>query len=748
MRRFAAVMTVAAGAALALPWPWPWAPAAFAAPAAAPAVAITDVRLQNLGGAQADIPFTFGQAFAPGHLRRQDALVARLEDGTALHLQLDVKATHADGTVRHAIVSGILPELGARRTATLALVKAAPGPSPSPAARDATVKRLLDAGLEASVDIAVDGATYRATLRDALLAAGPAKPAAWLDGAVVREWRAVAPLRTAAGAVHPLLGASFAVRWYPGLEKQARVEVVVENTKTFQAGARNLEYDVDVKVGGRTVYEKQGLVHYRHARWRQLAWWDEQRAPDLHVRPDGAYLIATRAVPNYDQSIVPHPAALADLARRKPDDGGPMAIGPVKPYMPTSGGRGDIGPLPIWSAMYLLSTDVRARDAMLAAAEGSASWSVHLRDERTGYPLRVDTPAYRKLSTHMNLAHSGPLPVPRCAGKDGKASNDKATCGSPYTHDTAHQPSLVYLPYLLSGDYYYLEELQFWAATNPLATAPENAGFGQGLVRWQQVRGQAWSLRTLGHAAYITPDAHPLKGYFTKQVDNNLAFYGAAYVAGKPNRLGAYDGSGANAFRVERSAPWQDDFLTWSFGHLAELGFDKALPILRWKATYPVGRMTAPGYCWTEAAAYSLILRDGKGDRAPVFDSFARLYQANYDSDTYRTDDGKRVAHPSGTRFIDQPCASQAQANWLAAINKGGWTRGRMAGYAGSAIGYPANMQPALAMAAGAGVPGAKEAWERFEARADKPDYSKAPQWAIVPRTGGAAPPSTAPSAK
>ena len=26
---------------------------------------------------------------------------------------------------------------------------------------------------------------------------------------------------------------------------------------------------------------------------------------------------------------------------------------------------------------------------------------------------------------------------------------------------------------------------------------------GEGLVRWMQVRGQAWSLRTLGHAAYI-----------------------------------------------------------------------------------------------------------------------------------------------------------------------------------------------------------------------------------------------------
>ncbi|RNF27893.1 hypothetical protein NM04_26085, partial [Massilia aurea] len=78
----------------------------------------------------------------------------------------------------------------------------------------------------------------------------------------------------------------------------------------------------------------------------------------------------------------------------------------------------------------------------------------------------------------------------------------------------------------------------------------------------------AWSLRTLGHAAYITPDAHTLKDYFVKQLDNNLKFYHATYVTGNPNQLGVYDGSGSGSFKVAASAPWQDDFLTWSFGYL------------------------------------------------------------------------------------------------------------------------------------------------------------------------------------
>ena len=112
--------------------------------------------------------------------------------------------------------------------------------------------------------------------------------------------------------------------------------------------------------------------------------------------------------------------------------------------------------------------------------------------------MRTDNEKNRLISTHMNLAKKGPLPVPRFAG-------NKNTLATPYKNDTAHQPSLAYLPYLLTGEYYFLEELHFWATSNSLETDPGNRGYEKGLIHWQQVRGQAWSLRTLGHAAYITP---------------------------------------------------------------------------------------------------------------------------------------------------------------------------------------------------------------------------------------------------
>ena len=682
---------------------------------------VTDVRVQNTGNAGTNVPFTFGQVFAAGQLQPTEGLAAKLADGTVLPLQLDVKATHADGSVRHGVVSGVLPTLAAGQTVTVQLAK-----SSVSAPSSATPQSLLNAGLSSDITITIDNVKYTASLADAVAAGAPTS---WLSGAIASEWMFNAPLKNAAGAVHPRLTARFAVRWYSGLSKQARVEVVVENDKTF-ISASNLTYDVNVNVGGRSIYAKTGLTHYHRARWHQTAWWDAATAPDLNIQLNAAYLIASKAVSNYDQSVVPSERGLAALgAEITSSNTGPMTIGQVNPAMGGTGGRPDIGPMPAWSVMYLLSGDQRARKSMMAAADGSGSWSMHLRDENTGYPVRTDNEANKRISTHPNLSNTGPLPVPRCV-------NDSTTlCTTPYQHEDAHTPALVYLPYLVTGDYYYLEELHFWAVSSPLGTDPNNSGLGQGLLRWQQVRGQAWSLRTLGQAAYITPDSHPLKAYFSKQLDNNLDFYNATYVVGNPNNLGVYDGSGVGSYQITEVRSWMDDFLTWSFGYLSELGFSKATPILQWKAKYPVGRMTAPGYCWIQAAVYVMGFR--ATPTSPIYNSFADLYAANFGFDNITNDNGGLATLPAGLKYSDLPCASQAQADYFTLINGqywAPWKPGHMTGYAESALGYPENMQPALAVAASSGIPNAAQAWQIFNTRPAKPDYSELPVFAIIPR--------------
>jgi hypothetical protein len=680
---------------------------------------ITDIKIQNTAAAQTNVPFTFGQIFAVGNLQPSEGLVAKLADGSVVRLQTDVKATHADGSVRHAVISGVLPALAAGQVLTLELAKSSLTEQSAVAPQS-----LVDDGLSGSVNITLDGVKYSASLASTLSTATPVK---WLSGPVANEWIVIAPLRTADGSAHPHLTARFAVRSYPGLAKQARVEAGVENNKTFAAGARNFTYDVNVEVGGRIVYAQAALTHYHHARWHKFAWWDAAHEPAIHIKHNTAYLIASKAVSNYDTSVVPSETNLLDFAAQTTAAiTAPMKIGPLMSYMPTTGGRVDIGSLPSWSVTYLLSQDKRAKDLMMAAADGSATWSIHYRDENTGYPVRVDNEVNKNITFHMNLAHKGPLPVPRCANNDGKL------CETPYEADTAHQPSMVYLPYLVTGDYYYLEELQFWAAWNPLGTDPGYSGTGQGLVRWQQVRGQAWSMRTLGHVAYITPDKDYMKAYFNKMLDNNLEYYQSTFLAADANALGVYDGTGVASFDNVNYAPWQDDFLTWSFGYLSELGFAKATPILQYKAKFPVGRMTAPGACWIQASSYFMLSRESA--TSPRYKTFAELFAGNFKNDNIRDDDGKVITHPAGLNYLDQACGSQAQADWLGAATRSTWTKGRMVGYAGSAMGYPANMQPALAVSVASGIPNADAAWTTFNGRSAKPDYRTAPQWAIIPR--------------
>ena len=681
---------------------------------------ITDVGLENTGGAQTNVPFTFGQVFAVGAMKSTEGLAAKLSDGTVLPLQVNIKATHADGSVRHAIISGVLPALAASQTQSMTLVK-----SGASAKSTVTLQNLISTGLSAKTTITLGGVKYTASLADAVASSTPIN---WLSGTVANEWIVSAPLKDANGVAHPQLTARFDVRWYSGLEKQARVEFVVENDKTWVPGIK-INYGVDLELGGKSVFSKANLDHFHHSRWHQYFWWDAARQPSINIKLNSAYLIATKAVPNYDTSFAPRDGELNALAQSvNGGNTGPMTIGPVTAYMPTTGGRNDIGSLPSWSVMWLLSMDKRAWNVMMAAADGAGSWSIHYRDEKTGQAVRTDNDVNKEITTHFNLRSRGPLPVPRFV------NDDLGHSWTPYTYDTAHQPSLTYLPYLVTGDYYYLEEMQFWAALNPLETDPASSGRGKGLVRWQQLRGQAWSLRTLAQTAYATPDADALKTYFTNQLDANLDFYNQAYVVGNPNKLGAYDGSGEGAFtEADNFAPWQDDFFTWTLGYTSELGFAKADPILKWKAQYSVGRMTAPGFCWVAASSYILNIRPNRN--APLYNSFADVYRATYGGDQMYNDNINWVSSlRNGKRFIDMTCAGQEQAEFLGSINGYQWAQGRMMGYGDAPMGYPANMQPALALAAQSGATDASKAWTLFMSRAAKADYHSAPQWAIIPR--------------
>jgi hypothetical protein len=680
--------------------------AAAAAAAGAPAApasqdwgdGITGVVVETEGGGKdAALPLTFGQVFAPGDLKRGDTLVGRLPDGRTLPLQVDVKATHADGSVRHAVISALLP--AAAKAQALALVKNKDKPGAKPAA-PASVQSLLDAGFTAAASATIDGQAWTASA-DKLL---KQKPDVWLDGPLVTEWQVAAPLRNDKGAEHPRLSARFAVRWYKALHK-ARVDVTLENDWAFQAAPRNETYDARVLVDGKEVYAKPGLVHLNQARWRKTFWWGE--VPAMHIRHDTAYLIASRALPNYDRSVRISGAALAELqAAWHGPKTEPMGVGQAVAYMPTTGGRPDVGLLPGWGVLYLLSMDKRARDVTLGTADLAGSWGMHYRDRRTGKPVSLIDYPYMTVvgsqSDTVNPATRKSEMFPPCP---------KDACKLPTSHDVSHQPAFSYLPYLVTGDHYHLEELEFWAMYDVFNSNPAYRENIKGLLKPEQVRGQAWGLRTLGEAAYIAPDDDPLKAHFKRILKNNLDWYNATYTDNREaNKLGFIANGYAMVYNNGTGvAPWMDDFFTAAIGHLADLGFEGADRLLAWKAKFPILRMTAPGACWTGAAPYTLTVRDSSV--APFYTTMEQAW---------------RASHPPEVAKLACGSAELAQALKVRA--------GEMTGYASSTTGYPSNLQPALAYAAEVGGEAGREAWRRFMARSVKPDYGPSPQFAIVPR--------------
>jgi len=580
--------------------------------------------VQNLSNSsQNDVAITFGQVFAPGALPVGTPVMVRDAAGAQaiLPTQMDVKASHNDGSIRHAVISARIPSMAANENRAIELVVV----NAAPQGTDVDLNGLLLAGFDANVTLSLGGATYTASAADQLAGASTQ---AWLSGPQVSEWISNEPVKDSNGNEHGHLTARFNVRAYSGYDV-VRVDVIIENNWAYEPGPRNYNYDVNVSVCGTQLYTQTNLTHYNHARWRKTFWCGTD--PQTHIAHNTGDLIDTGAIPNYDRTITIPESALASMGSSWTGPSiEPMGIGSQEAYMPQTGGRADIGPLPRWTVRHLLSQDRRAKMVDLGNADLAGSWSIHYRDRNTGLPVSIDDYPYMSTldgyNSTYNPAQNRYEAFPSCGGN----------CSTPYTDDTSHQPALAYLPYIVTGDHYYLEEVLFWANYNMVQANPGSRNYSSGWVRWDQVRGQAWSLRSLGHAAYITPDNHPLKNYFIAKVNNNIDYYDSNYTNNVSAPALGYiingyaiknDGGGPGQIAV-----WEDDSVTIVVDRLTNMGFLNAIPFRDWKAKFVNGRFANhPTVCKQNAAPYRFVVQYTFGT-GPIIDSWADAFAATFPS--------------------------------------------------------------------------------------------------------------------
>lgn len=396
-------------------------------------------------------------------------------------------------------------------------------------------------------------------------------------------------------------------------------------------------YSVDIVDDHGTHHTVHIATHWALTRWR----W--QSGPWPHHRPV-ADMVAAHDIPAFDKN-------LALNAGPQGASYEPLSFAGFEPRMMNTGGRGEIGYVTENQGWALCTNLPEAWNAVLAQGEAMGSWSWITRDMATGAPL--DVVAYPKASFYPD------------GSTDPLLHSSGGAWGAGIEADTAHQPAGSYVPYLRTGDPYFLEHLQFQAVFNYLEVPrshPEMPGAGQ-------VRGIAWSLRTLVQCWHATPDTAPSwllpKHIWKTKLDEALTSLngtitrddGFRHTFHVPDYYINYSGYSPRGTCV---GVWQDDFAlasgAWSAvlhppcAQFAAFMCHNALDRLAGTSGWPPG---VPD-------VYSLQLCDADG--APPYENWTRAWEVSAPQNGYDP------AHPPQQIVFTQENQFDYPNNFLGAL--------------------------------------------------------------------------------
>jgi hypothetical protein len=604
------------------------APAAIILPPTVPqpVVAGTDivgVNLQNTRSAKIGAHvFTFGQIFKSGQVQPTDTLVAHITGiATAAQVQLDTLATWPDGSVKLGAVTLMTPIMCATSTLPVLLSKTS-------ASATAPVD-LANAPITLNAVMTFTGGQYGGTktvdLGAALRAALAASPDYWLRGPLATQARVDVPI--SGGALH--LTAD--VTAYA--DGSATADVQFNNDLTTiipQSGSVNpqaallaLQYSATVNLQG-TPYSYD-ITQVQYSDWHAVLNSvgapvlnaSSNLTPAINVQHDLAYLEHSGAVLPYDRNtgVSNHPnqqydpfTAMVNMAATA-GFGSPYAQNGVTPYMPSTGGRADIGYTTMWNTIWLLTQDERAALVGLAQSDtsGAVPWNYKLTNGR--WLTTSDS------SSIWTDDRGGPHGY-----TDGIANiADSSIWGV----DAAHQPNLNYVPYIMTGSRWYLDRLNAQAAAGiasswPGARCRPTCGAHTDdivLNGSDQIRAEAWSMREIQEAAFVGKSGSFEHVYFNQVVIDNWNYVQSQEAALATAGGQVYGYIGLGSYGESTVIPeWMEDYLTGVAVLGAQMGFPGALQFINWqKDSWLAGRFVGSGMNPYDGCNYNLTVGNGSG---------------------------------------------------------------------------------------------------------------------------------------
>jgi hypothetical protein len=505
---------------------------------------------EQMGVTTANYPIQLGRPFIQGEIANFPQAIL---NGTPVATQADVKQRWPDGSVKHAIISFLIPNLTAYQTVTVTFQNQASGNNAplSPA-------QMLGANFNFDAQMQLtNGSTITADARAMLTAAGScsALPSSgvqplctlWTSGQIAQTViladhstsRAYDIGFDANRAFRPIFQATF----WPTINK-VTVRFIGEN-----AGTQALEdqtYALALTTGNSPatqVYTKASFKQSGATRWTKLFWIGGAPSP-VAIDHNLTYIENTKFLPNYYNQVALTGATVANYCtmwnNASKDIGG---AGNWDVYMPDAGARPDIGPFPDWTVIWAYTGNSCLQAMALGNADLAASWPVHLREGATGKKiLRTDATGSNTGLGHV-VSISGRPTVngwgPPCNGcnwgNNGTSAADAinavgAMTNQGWVDDTQHEPNTASLQYTLTGDFWYLEEMWFFAgfyytsnygpSFTPFTRGPTGA---EGILWHEAIRDTAWNLRDSIETAFISPDGTPEQAYFTQLISDGIS---------------------------------------------------------------------------------------------------------------------------------------------------------------------------------------------------------------------------------
>ena len=525
------------------------------------------------------VPVTFSRIGGKGHFT---AGITPTVGNMKLPAQVNVLRRARDGSIRHALVSFLLPGLAPGGRVKIDWLNEKPE---APAKfewgfdrgrLDLKLVLVPERGGMLSSDVGkIIRGNWAASKRVRVLH----------DGPVMKEFEIHDVPVNAGGKKDAELEVFWRLRAFTG-QKSVRVAAIVERCKPRLRGRRRpMQYkfkEVRLLNGSKVLYEEGPYDHIDQMRYRIVAWTDG-RLEDIHRRPNYEYWWKNRFAPRYRwvrkrtrEQVDKFFDRRGEMRRHNRRKQGILEHGIILRHMPNTGGRWDVGPYPSWVQAYLLTGAPKTyRWILHADGNGGGAFFVHMREKGApGYNVFTARPRQHDRNQRLSLYR---LP-------DGTRTPTQA--------DHAHMPSIGYISYLLTGDKFYAEELSFWASFH----AGEWPYRG---LSWQSMgRAFHYTLRQTTDAAFILPDRHPLLGYYTGLLDKCFDQMNAKLV--KSGRRvhspqgGVFQCSGRqNWVNAMRCSTWMYSWVVWALGNAADKGFDKAEPVRDWAAEFIVGLYTS-----------------------------------------------------------------------------------------------------------------------------------------------------------